>query len=187
MACSNGFLGYGFCCGTPCLFYDAGDYDTITASTWGAQSFVTPPGGLTLYSATAYLHTTSGTPAASDCIMKVYSNDSYFGNGYEQPQPDAVVATLTPPSSVTTALAFTSSGVSLTGSTRYWIVLSRAAYPATGSLKWKWGFLSASETENLPCDDQNVDWRYSTVWVDSSPSGYWLPASVGTPYKFAIN
>lgn len=187
MACSNGFMGYGFCCGTPCVFFDAGGYDTIDATFWGAQSFATPSGGLTLYSATAYLHNTSGAPAASDCVMKVYSNTTYSSGGVEYPQPDAVVATLTPPSSVTTALTFTSAGLSLAGSTRYWIVLSRAVHPATGSLKWKYGYLSASETEILQCDDQNVDWRYSTGWVDGAPSGSWLPTSEVAPYKFAIN
>jgi hypothetical protein len=186
----KGGFGCSPCCSPglpPCVFYDTGQYDTITDTIWGAQSFVAPPGGLTLYSATAYLYNTTAVPAASDCQMRVFSSTTYENDGETYPTPDAAIATLTPPQSVTTTLTFTSDGVPLTGSTRYWLVLSRANFPATGSLKWKWGFLSASATELILCDENSAEWKYSTIWVAGSPSGAWYPTSVGTPYKFAIN
>ena len=174
----RGGFGCSPCCSPPsdCVVTGPIGYDVLNNSVRGAQQFITPSGGLTLYSATVYLDAGQSLTTASDAVLELWSNttvptDDPLITYYK---PNALLATFTPPGSVSTAMTFTLPDEPLTGSTRYFLVLYVKARSPQRNLRWQYVFegegcvLSVSTSS----DDGGANWR---------------PSSLGSPYRYAVN
>lgn len=161
------------CCGG-CLKEDPAGTQPVSGMTWWAQSFTTPPAGLTLYSASLYLQSTS--ISNSD----YWSLDLYTDNGAGDPansHPNALEESLTSNNetinaSGVTVVTYESAGTPLTGSTRYWLV-----FHENGGDQVLWQYMS-----------------YLTEACGQSPSvlsensgSTWGTAELTFPFKFYLN
>jgi hypothetical protein len=131
------------CCGTtPCWDGETFSTGSTQASSTGylGGGFVTPSGGLTLTSVTIYQSGGLGEPLTyspppnpqptNAPRLRILNDDSGV------PNSSSVVATLTRPTDWTTdEWVWTHAGLSLTGSTTYWVELSS---PGTQTMRWKW-------------------------------------------------
>jgi len=124
-----------------CANFSSGTY-TAYLEYWYAGGFTTPPGGLTLSSATIYVDSASFVGLLSRLRLSIYSSASDL--------PDTRLFNLTAPAAVTDTMVWTAPDEPLTGNTLYYLAL-RATATGTG-LPWKWeGYANDLGTDNTPC------------------------------------
>ena len=171
----KGGFGCSPCCGEECLKADPNGTEQVASTTWWAQSFVTPGGGLTLYSVTVYIE----GPYAG--VIDNWALDLYTDNGASAPEdshPDALEESLTSTASINpsgvTLLTWDSVGTPLTGNTRYWIVLR--AVDLAYSMLWQHALFLNDACGKSP----------RGLSIDSGAS-WELPAEVSAPFKFYLN
>lgn len=176
----KGGFGCSPCCSPAldCVITGPEGYDAATNTTWLAQRFTTPSGGLTLSSVTTYMDSGQTMTDASRARLKLYSNVTQDSGDPDFPhyEPLSLIATFTAPASVSTTMTFTLAGEPLTGSTMYWLVMHvvEASGVPVGSLRWQFMFESEGCVPSA-----------STYSADGG--GNWFPTSLGTPYRYVIN
>ncbi|MFZ9931777.1 MAG: choice-of-anchor R domain-containing protein [Chthoniobacterales bacterium] len=122
------------------------------ASLWKAQSFITSAGSWWLTQADLWL-----INSATNVSVSIYDNS--VAN-----KPGSLVATLAGPTTITgngtgAAYSFTSSGIALSGGTRYWLVQTAAS---GGNLSWR-GTTNANSTTG--------SWSVPAISAASSSDG----------------
>ena len=153
-------------CGTDCTIEEAG-YEFASFTTWLANGFVTPAGGLTLSSVTMYLDTTGNNqPTAAQMALYLYSATT-------DDAPSANVLSLTAPATLANTMTWTAPDEPLTGSTLYYIVMRTTTFGKTTL----WRF----ERHSIGCPT-------TPPYTDSLDGGAnWFPLSYGEPYMMDIN
>lgn len=180
------------CRGSPCPAFDytAAGSDTASNSTWLAQSFIVPAGGLTLTSATfdiaGYVPLQGTLPPGSYSNYprsKIYENEDGTGPNLGSVRPQANALTnLTAPSVASLNNAtwtFTHAGYSLTAGLRYWLSLE---------VNGDWNYYNGPVTPpfvGLPdglCEKpgQSFTTTAGAVWV-------FVRGYTETPYLLTIN
>jgi hypothetical protein len=130
--------------------------ETATGTTYLAASFGTDSSTYSLTTVSLLLANTSAGSAEVD----LYTDDGYA--------PGSLVGTLTSPSTYSTSLtaqSFTSSGITLSADTTYWIVLKALS----GSFDWGW-----------TADGTGTGVGYQGQWseyVDFGTASYWASSS----------
>ena len=176
----KGGFGCSPCCAPPNECTQEGPIVSDTAAdqiTWIAQSFVTPSGGLTLTKATWAID--SYEPLSSTLVAGIPVNYpkcylySSKASGSSQ-EPDTQLAQLTGPTTLASdSWEFTAS-YSLTGGTRYWIVLINNGTPI---------FYNSPECPSIPsCCGEAYAVRFSL-------GGAWGPSGLNPldPFVMTIN
>jgi hypothetical protein len=158
------------CCGQTGGCTDFYDGTTAVSSTgWVAGGFTTPPGGLTLSSATIYIDSAATSATISQLRLQLYSSTAGL-------LPNALVVSLTAPGSLADTLVWTAPDEPLTGSTLYYLVFRTTA----GSSVWKYEGYSNPD-DNAPCE------LYYTS-ISSDGGANWFPPGPFSEYQlFDIN
>jgi len=168
--------GGGNCQGCGCSaggcteFYEG---ETGVSSTgWVAAGFTTPPGGLTLSSATIYIDSAGTTAALADLRLELYSSNYLL-------VPNAVVVSLTAPGAIADAMTWTAPDEPLTGSTLYYLVYRVAG---AGGSDWKYHEFSA-----VPGQDPAACELYYSSYSNNGGAGWFPPGPFDFYYLFDIN
>ena len=157
------------CSGGGCTeFYD--DETGVSSTGWVAGGFTTPPGGLTLSSATIYINSGATTAALADLRLELYSSTALL-------VPNALVVSLTAPGAIADAMTWTAPDEPLTGSTLYYLVFRVSG---AGSSPWKW------EGYTDPLDDEPCRLYYHS-YTNNGGTSWFPPGPNSNYYLFDIN
>jgi len=168
----KGGFGCSPCCGQVaggCTeFYDG---QTGASSTgWVAAGFTTPPGGLTLSSATLYIDSAGTTAALADLRLELYSSNYLL-------VPAAVVVSLTAPGAIADAMTWTAPDEPLTGNTLYYLVYRVAG---GGGSDWKY--------EGYTDQGSDEECRFYYLSYSNNGGASWFPPGpFSNYYLFDIN
>ena len=144
----------------------------VTATTWQAQQFKTDGQAYALVSVTLEMRQFSG-PGSPE--VSIWSNHVEGSSS----RPDIALGTLTNPGSIPgsfTPITFTSTGLSLSANSTYWVVMKSTASGAD--------FLWRNTADNNPT---GAGPGFSTVWSETITSGStWVTTSTN-PYLMKVD
>lgn len=167
----RGGFGCSPCCGQTggCTEFFDGEDSGVSSTGWVAGGFTTPPGGLTLSSATIYINSSSTTASLANLRLELYSSTALL-------VPNALVVSLTSPGAIADAMTWTAPDEPLTGSTLYYLVFRVAG---AGSSTWKYeGYTSGDDP--FPCQ------IYYSTYSNNGGAG-WFAVPNDFYYLFEIN